>query len=231
VSTSYYYFRKDGKRLEYVPPVGYLGSSLKFISIFSTPLTHASVLGKTSLIRSGKYYYDKNFPHSEDFELFSRLAWQGVAMTNLKDPLYWVRLSPVSVSAVYNHAQINTHCRITKRNLKEFLGSTDNVSERTLKIMTNRIDHIVTLDELKTGLYWLNTYYETAEKKLALNKAGKREARSYLNLQKLNIVLQSNKIRFKILRRKNTRYFLASLLLLRINQIPWFIKKIYNLIF
>jgi glycosyltransferase involved in cell wall biosynthesis len=231
VSTSYYYFRKDDTRLEYVPPVGHLGNSLKFISVFSTPLTHASVLGKTSLIKSGKYFYDKDFPHSEDFELFSRMAWQNVAMTNIKDPLYWVRLSSGSVSAVYNDIQIKTHSRITRRNLKEFLGVSDEVNETLLKVMTNRIDRIITLDELKKGLSLLKTYYGVAEKKLSLNGSEKQEIKSYLNLQRLNIILQSNKIRFKVLKWKNTGYFLSSLFLLKVNQVPLIIKKIRNSVF
>jgi glycosyltransferase involved in cell wall biosynthesis len=231
VSTSYYYFRRDGKRLEYVPPIATLHNALKFISIFSTPLTHASVLGKSSLVKSGKYHYDKDFPHSEDFELFSRMVWQDVAMTNIKDPLYWVRLSSGSVSAIYNHVQIKTHSHITRRNLKDFLGVTDEVDEVLLKVMTNRIDRIITIDELKKGLSLLKTISFFAGEKLSFTDAEKKEIKSYLNLQRLNIILQSNNIRFKALKWKNTGYFLSSLFLIKVNQVPLVVRKINNLIF
>lgn len=228
VSNAYNYFIIDDRPLEYVPPIGTLPRSLQFMSLFSTPLTHASVLGRTRLIKEGLYVYDKAYQHSEDFELFSRLAWKGVRLANLEDSLYLVRLNSQSVSASFNDIQINTHLRITRRNLKERMNESDYLSETILKLISNRIDEVVSISQLKTALNLLNGYFSEADSKMKFTEEETKEIRSYLNLHSLNIIIQANKIRFMRMKFQNLGFFTASVFLLRLNHLPLIGNKLYN---
>ena len=226
VSSAYSYFRENGGRLKYVPPLGKLQNSLKFISLFSTPLAHGSVMGKTSLIRNGQYFYDKKFSHAEDFELFSRLCWQNVPMTNMSDSLYWARLNSTSVSAVFNEAQIKTNQKIIGRNLNEYLGIEETINEKILKIISSRIDVKISRLELNTALSLLNSFYQVTETKMSFSREEKMEIKNYLNLQKLNIIIQSNKMLFKSSKLQNIPFFIFSLSLLKFQQLGLIIKKL-----
>jgi glycosyltransferase involved in cell wall biosynthesis len=225
ISSAYNYFRENGSLLEYVAPVGTLQHSLKFISLFSTPLAHGSVLGKTSLIKSGIYYYDKNFKHAEDFELFSRLLWQNVPVTNMKQSLYLARLNKGSVSAVYNNAQIRTNQNIIWRNLREYLGIKENISDVNLKVLSARVDTEVSIRELKEGHALLDKFYAIAKTRITFTKQEKLEIRDYLNLQKLNSIVQANKILFQISLLRSIPFLLRSLFLLKFRQVPLLAKK------
>lgn len=231
VSSAYNYFYNKISKGNYNPPVGTLPNALKFISLFSTPLNHAGIMGRTRLITGGTYYYDKNYPHAEDFELFSRLAWQSVSLSNIPTSLYWVRLNSKSVSARFGTIQTQTNLSIVKRNLEQYLGIENEPDSIYLKLITNRVDEIVSLTELKQGLHLLNDYYEKAKKALSLNDAEKTEIEKYLSLHTLNIIVQCNKIRFISLKQKNIPFFFSTLLMLSPKHIFFLIKKVGGKLF
>jgi glycosyltransferase involved in cell wall biosynthesis len=226
VSSGYNYFFSNGLKNKYCAPIGTSPKALQFVSLFSTPLTHASVMGKTSLIKSGKYRYDKNFPYAEDFELFSRLAWQGASLSNMNESLYWVRLNNESVSAVHNASQIETNIKIIRRNLNEYLNIQHKNEEPILKIMLNRMDYNVTIREIRLAFNLFKTYFDKMELSLKFNKEEEREIKEYLKLQKLNIILQSNKTRFSKIGFRNLPFFIESLTLLKLDYLTLLFKKI-----
>ncbi len=230
VSSGYQYFEKDNKRLEYIPPVGYSPGALKFISLFSTPVAHAAVLARRSLIERSLYQYDKNFRHSEDFELFSRLAWQGILLGNMPEPLYWVRVNPESVSVKHNAEQIETHLKITQRNLTQNLGIQEQQPVHMLQIICNRINEITTINEVEQAMRFLNSCFELSQKLIKFSEEDRRQIRHYLNLHKLNIIVQSNKAGFIKSGASNTPYLLRSLSFIRPPYVPLLAKKILNFV-
>lgn len=214
VSGGYRYFISNNKPLEYIPPVATLPAALKFISLFSTPLTHAAILGKSSILKTD-YSYDKNYPHSEDYELFSKLALNGVPMANLERTLYWVRLNPESVSVIHNETQIDSHLRITTRNIDMCYGDRIVFSPNVLKVISNRINLQVSIIEVRDSLRLLDHYYNRQNNSRLFSKAESLEIRDYYNLHKVNIIIQSNKTNFKIQGLKNLPFFFKSLFLLK----------------
>lgn len=218
VSTGYNYFKIDGIKREYEPPIAKSTLALMFVSLFSPPLNHASILGKTSIIKSGKYFYDKNYPYAEDFEIFSRLVWNNCKITTIKDSLYWIRLNPLSVSIVYNETQIQTNLKIVKRNLISYLNVKDSLDDITLKILANKINAVITWEQLKNSLKLLEQYYNIANERYTFNKQEKQEINKYLALHKVNIIVQSNKYRYKVLKLKNASFSVRSIGLLTISQ-------------
>lgn len=214
VSGGYHYFSESGKTLEYVEPVATLPEALQFISLFSTPLTHAAVMGRKHLLKK-QYYYDKAYPHSEDYELFSRLALQKIAMANLPRTLYWVRLNSGSVSVVYNTTQILSHLHITERNINACFNDKVNMSDNVLKLISNRIDTVVSIVELQDALRLIDHYFNRRKYDCNYSVRVLSEIERYLRLHKTNIIIQSNKYGFKLRGYKNLGFFLSSCLLLK----------------
>lgn len=226
ISSGYNYFYKDEIKRRYCPPIGFHPKALKFIAIFSTPLTHASILGKTSLIKSGIYKYNKNFPHAEDFELFSRLSWQDVALSNINESLYWVRINSDSVSVLYNDVQLQTNLKIIRRNINEFLNIKEEPDETILKIMLNRMDSGVNIQQIRSAFLVFDTYFKMAGVELKFSKEEKKEVQNYLLLQTLNIILQSNKRWFAAYGFRGIPNFVKSLTLIKIGHFALFLRKI-----
>lgn len=214
VSGGYNYFVDNEKPLEYVPPVATKPRALKFISLFSTPLTHAAVLGKSKILKR-EYFYDQAFPHSEDYELFSRLALKDIPMANLARCLYWVRLNPESVSVIHNEQQINSHLKITERNIELFYRDGVSCSRPVLKIISNRINIPVSLIELQDAIRLLDHYYNRQVYDQIFDREELIEIKHYYNLHKVNILIQSNKVGFKVFGLKHFTFFISSLSLLK----------------
>ncbi|MDX2172639.1 MAG: glycosyltransferase family 2 protein [Bacteroidota bacterium] len=225
VSTGYNYFRKNGIKLEYKAPIAKNCNALKFLSLFSPPLNHASILGKTQLIKSEKYYYDEDYPYAEDFEIFSRLVWEGCKITSIPDSLYWIRLNPSSVSVVFNDVQIKTNLKIVKRNISNYLKVKNDLNDHTVMILCNKIDTIITYKEIVEGLKLLDLLYAKSKSIILFSDTGEEEVKKYLSVHKLNIILQANKIRFKKLKYKNIPFAVLTFSLLKLNQYITLIKK------
>lgn len=218
VSSGYNYFKKDGIKNEYEAPIAKTNNALLFLSIFSPPLNHASVFGKSSLIKSGKYIYNAEYPYAEDFEIFSRLVWNGCKITTLPNSLYWIRLNPNSVSVVYNKIQINTNVKIVRRNLEEFIQIKLDIDDETLKIVANKIDFKASIKQIKNAFKLLELFYLKVESKIKFSEKEKMEIKNYLAIHKLNIIIQANKYRFKTLKIRNISFFASSFSTLNVNQ-------------
>jgi glycosyltransferase involved in cell wall biosynthesis len=195
VSSGYHYFREEGKPLERVPPVATLPGAIRFISLFSTPLAHAAVMGRTSLVTSGSFSYNKAFPHAEDFELFSRLAWQGVPMTSLRRSLYEVRLGSGSVSARYASEQAASNVAIIRRNISRILPAAEKMNDHVFLLLANRITWPVTTGELNTAIDLLEECLAVYRQTFPLSAAELREIKAYLRRHRLNMIIQSVKAR------------------------------------
>ena len=230
VSTGCYSFINDYKENYYMPPVAKSNGAIMFLSLFSNPFIHGSVFGKSSIIKSGQYVYDRNYPHAEDFELFSRLAWSNCIMGSMDEPLYWLRINTGSVSFKYSDIQTTTNLKIVKRNLKEFLNHFEDLDDNFLKILFNRIDTTVSIKEIKRVFEFLALLYNAADEKFVFSKTEKAEINQYLLLHKLNIVIQSNKIRFSKIGVRNTGFFAKSLFFIHPNQITFLLKKVFKLL-
>jgi glycosyltransferase involved in cell wall biosynthesis len=225
VSSGYYYFRSDGKPLQYVPPVATTTEALRFISLFATPLNHPAVFGRTSLLRTGKYYYVPAFPHCEDFELFSRLLWQGVKLENISSPLHWMRLNADSSSVVYHSQQVASNLKVTQRNMEAQLGQL-NLSESLLRVLSNRVDAALSEQDIWSGIKLLNNCYGNFVKNDQLNDNAKKEARRFLDLHVLNILLQSAKAKFRNPRLAHIRFAIRLLMSLNASQFSTLLQKI-----
>lgn len=217
VSSSYNYFVQDGETGQYIPPIAFQPKAIKFLSLFATPMAHASVFARTRIIGPEKYIYNGSFPYAEDFELFSRLAWEGCRMATMKESLYHVRINPSSVSVKYSSVQVETNVKIVSRNLTVFLGCTPPMN-RIVKIIANKIDCRVSFGDIREAFKLLTTYYEIADRKLNFGKQDIVEIKKYLLVHKLNCLIQANKFRFANTGFRNVFFLLSCLLLVNFQQ-------------
>jgi len=71
--------------------------AMRVRTIFTVPLCHGSAIFKSQLFKEYGLRFDKDFPHAEDYELFSRVASE-VKFGMLPEVLYKVRYVQSSVS-------------------------------------------------------------------------------------------------------------------------------------
>lgn len=226
VSSGCFSFKKDNQKNHYLPPIARSTKALVFLSIFANPFVHGSIFGKSSLIKTGQFFYDAEYPHAEDFELFSRLAWNNCSVASIDEPLYWLRINFGSVSFKFSDVQSATNLKIVKRNLNQFLKIDDHIDDVIFKILINRIDENVNRKDISKAFQLLNIYYKVVDEKIRFSDIDRREIEQYLSLHKLNIILQSNKFRFSKLKFKNLLFFISSLFMLNHKQVYLLIKKV-----
>jgi len=224
VSTGYQYFYNIDKKGNYVAPIAESFQALKLLSIFSTPLAHATILGRSTIIKNKQYYYDSHFPHAEDFELFSRLAWKNVKLGTINKNLYLVKLHSESVSVKFNSVQHQSNIDIVKRNLNVFYNNNTQTDNIICGLLACRINSIVSLKQLKEAFSIIDNCGSIYKTTIVIENL--KEIENYLATHKLNILIQSNKFRFQKLGYKNIPFLLKTLTLLEINQIAYLLKKI-----
>ena len=179
-----------GRILSQVIPKATTAKTLKFVSFFSNPITpHGCVIAKAYVFKENPYNQD--YIHSEDYELFSRLIFQGIKMFNLKIPLYYLRINPDSVSFKYEKIQVSTHTKISKQNIENYFNNS--LEYFVHKVMVNRISFDVTLSLLKEAFKQLERLKTIFTKKEQCNSAETEEIELFLIEQKIDILLQAIK--------------------------------------
>lgn len=84
--------------------------------VFGSPIAHPAVMLRVSALRAGGIRYRKEYPHAEDFRLFSEIANVGT-LTNLTEPGLRYRVHPGQVSQMQAGPQREMHLRICAENL------------------------------------------------------------------------------------------------------------------
>lgn len=135
-------FAKQIAYLEKHPEVGVLGTAMTQVDkrgrpisvlvpplhhefilwqmFFGCPIFHPTVMMRRSIVAAAGYY-DVNFIHAEDIELWSRL-FNRTKFANLPETLYVRRLLPHSIIFTQSAVQYRSGIIIRQRLLKSFLG-------------------------------------------------------------------------------------------------------------
>lgn len=189
VSCGFYYISPNGMQSPAVKPRGTYPLSLKFISLLATPMAHPSVLGKSSCFRN--FAYDNHFIHSEDYDLFSRMAWSGIRLFNLVQPLYGIRLHQARVSNLFEAKQVDSHVRISLRNLTSRFSL--QIPKQVHRILINRFtgpvqkkDILIAFDMMEK----LMTMYLEQEQ---CSQEEKKEIKKFIHEQQADILIQAMK--------------------------------------
>lgn len=79
-------------------------------------MIHPSVMMRTDILKENNIYYDLDYAHAEDYELFQRIS-EKYKVVNLKEPLLNYRWSDTSVSSVYASDQAIMTAKISTQAL------------------------------------------------------------------------------------------------------------------
>jgi len=148
-------FERQIKFLEKRPHVDIVGSSLKFIdeygrergtfrrqldhtdikfsSLFSTPMMHPTIIGRTQVFKS--HHYNEGLTNSEDYELWSRLLFQTKThFANINEPLLLYRTYPNSFTQTLNLDKRTLSAHNTIQNIEHYMELTDKEKEALVRL-------------------------------------------------------------------------------------------------
>lgn len=79
-------------------------SDVKFRLLYSSALAHPTVMGRRDCF--SQHPYRKNFPVSEDYDLWVRMAQEGIRFGNIAEPLLRYRVHPGQISVKKRQQQL-----------------------------------------------------------------------------------------------------------------------------
>lgn len=183
VGTSAIQIDSNSKPLTAIDETYLEANTIKISAYFSQPLVHGSIMAKREIFET--YTYDKDYIHSEDFELWLRMVHDGVEIANLSDKAYFYRQNESGVSK-QNEAQQNaSHNKASAKYIELLLG--EKIDKHLIAIINNRPLDKVKVSDYKAAVSLFN--------KIIANTAIRKtsEVRLYLIRQKNNIIMQSLK--------------------------------------
>lgn len=122
----------------------------RFLGLMATPLVHGSLLARAEVMRAHRYGAGEHARHTEDYELFTRMLAAGVALANLDDELYGLRVHPGSVSRAHEELQVENFVRCARRHLARTVDL--DVAEGAHRVLVNRMRPSTTVEDLRGGL-------------------------------------------------------------------------------
>jgi len=186
VSSGFYFIKQAGGKSATVIPKAKLPKALKFIALFSTPVAHAAMLGKAEWLR--QFPYDRQYIHSEDYDLFSRMAFSGLRLSNVPYCLYKIRINPQGVSYTYESQQVESHTKISLRNVRLYFG--ENPDPKVHQVAINRFSGRVDISKIREAMEFLVACEQEYLKRESCNDEEKKEITQYLDEQRLDILIQ-----------------------------------------
>lgn len=126
--------------------------SARFMSLFESPILHASILAKTEIFKNNLYINNIVNLHIEDYELWVRLLFErNIKFVGIPEPLYSYRINPQSVSCLYSTDQKNNHICLSLATINNYMHY--NISELHLKIILLRLPKLnITSKVLKEAI-------------------------------------------------------------------------------
>jgi glycosyltransferase involved in cell wall biosynthesis len=121
---------------------------IKFGSLFSSPMYHPTIMGRTGIFKS--HHYSETFSNSEDYELWSRLLFQtDVKFANLARPVLKYRVYPQSFTQSLNLDRRALSAHNTVRNVSHYIELSQGEKDFIIHL---RQERALTLPEFITGL-------------------------------------------------------------------------------
>jgi len=189
ISAGYYFLSTESVVVRRAFPKATLSKALYFVSLFCTPVNHPCVMVRSGVFKENSF--DETYIHSEDYEIFSRLLEKGYKFLNLKEPLYFLRVNPLSVSNKFETIQISTHTRISARNLENYFNTKYDFFQH--KVMINRISFNVPVKLLLKSIAALEELKTEFIRKENADTITVEEIDGFLIEQKMDIFLQAIK--------------------------------------
>jgi len=158
----------------------------RFMALFATPVTHATIMGRAAVLRAHPYGVDPDSLHTEDYELFARMISADVGFANIDEPLVTVRVDPDGVSLRHEQLQVENFVRCTRRHIEATFGRSADAGAH--RVLVNRMNGDTTARSLARGLTFLE-WLETAS--VERDPGAAAEIGAIADMQRVDILVQA----------------------------------------
>ena len=160
---------------------------IKTAMLFKNPITHPTVMFRNELLSN--YSYDANMVPSEDYDLWSRLIFEG-EFYNIREPLLFYRYHKKSETATRREEQLNLNVKIAQTFFKK-VGFDTPFQNEYIKIIASH-DYSISGRRLKVLLKWLHGLIQFNKANKLLPEAGFNETLNK-NIEKYLLSYFTNK--------------------------------------
>ena len=101
----------------------------KMVSIVTSPIAHPTVMIRSSSLKKYDIKYDLNYKYSQDFELWSRLLFQGANFSNIPEVLLNYRENPTGVTYGHSNESQKYTEKVIVRNLSLLFGDNNHFDD------------------------------------------------------------------------------------------------------
>ncbi|MBE6460609.1 MAG: glycosyltransferase family 2 protein [Alphaproteobacteria bacterium] len=108
--------------------------------IVGTPLSHPTTTIRTSVLRDNKIYYNPDFPHAEDYEIWSQII-KVAPIHNVPEKLLRYRWHNMNVSVVSQKIQRESAERV-KANIIEYITDDNRLKEHLMALAGETNKHV-----------------------------------------------------------------------------------------
>lgn len=108
--------------------------SIKFVSLFNSPIAHPSIIIKADLLKEFMYGSTSVVSHVEDYDLWARLLSKGRKIGVLSSPVFSYRINPSGVSISNRSEQAKNHISVSKKLMKD--AGFESVEDRYIGIIS-----------------------------------------------------------------------------------------------
>lgn len=138
-----------------IPPVEH--EDIKARLLIGTPILHPSVMLNGDLLRKHSLNYSPEFSKAQDYELWSRMVWEG-QMSNLKEVLLCYRYSKQQASCIASAEQVKNSVAMYNRMYFRLLGRKLTKEEELFNQMFATKAKL-SVDEFEKVKNWLDYLY------------------------------------------------------------------------
>lgn len=114
------FFRTIGRGINYVASYPIEHNDIKLALMFFCSFAHPAIMIRRSTILEKKLFYDEAFLYAEDYDLWSRMAWEGGVFYNIPKVLLRYRVGKFHISSVHGGRQKQLTHQIVARNFVQF---------------------------------------------------------------------------------------------------------------
>jgi Glycosyl transferase family 2 len=158
----------------------------RFMVAFATPLIHPTLMARAGIMKTHPYGVGPRALHTEDYELFSRMAAAGVRLANLPEALLARRVHEESVSQLHEALQVENFVACAARHLAGVLHV--HAEAGAQRVLVNRMGADTRGPSLAAGLRLLD---ELEGRFLEAGDPAAGEIRGVADDQRVDIFVQA----------------------------------------
>lgn len=168
----------------------------KAVSVITSPVAHSTVMLRHSSFEKFNIQYDLDYRYSQDFELWSRLIFEGAKFANIPNVLVHYRENPTGVTHGHSSESQKYNEKVIIRNLKILFGDSYNFddifeSDHDINSLKKKVNFIIELKNKPNKFNYSSKQVEYIVNYLIKNLVDKYRK---IDLNLINVILSQTGI-------------------------------------